>query len=99
MNVNLLITNPMESGINQLMRYMNRRNPSDNEGCEKLFYNQMIVSTHFDHARVATISANIEHYLEWKDPYPFSISDLGEEPSNPGTFIQGMFSKENFRSY
>ena len=56
----------------------------------------MIVSTHFDHARVATISANIEHYLEWKDPYPFSISDLGEEPSNQELLIQGMLSKENF---
>ena len=32
------ITNPMESGIDQLMRYANRRNPQDDEGAEKLFY-------------------------------------------------------------
>ena len=47
------ITNPMESGIEQLLRYANRRTPHDDEGAEKLFhYNQMMVSTHRDKARV-----------------------------------------------
>jgi len=39
------ITNPMEAGINQLMRYANLRNPHEDEGAERLFwYNQMMVS-------------------------------------------------------
>ena len=67
------ITNPMESGIDQLMRYANRRQPHEDEGAEKLFwYNQMMVSTFSNEARVGTISSRMEHYLEWKDPYPLS---------------------------
>lgn len=31
------ITNPMESGINQLRRYANRRTPHEDEGVERLF--------------------------------------------------------------
>ena len=65
------ITNPMEAGIDQLLRYANRRTPEDNEGAEKLFhYNLMMVSTHRDKAKVGTITSRMEHYLEWKDPYP-----------------------------
>jgi len=65
------ITNPMESGITQLSRYANRRTPHEDEGAEKLFwYNQLMVSTHRDKAAVGTISSKVEHYLEWKDPYP-----------------------------
>jgi type I restriction enzyme R subunit len=39
----------MESGIEQLMRYANRRQPIEDEGAEKLFwYNQIMVSTFRD---------------------------------------------------
>lgn len=65
------VTDPMAKGIDQLRRYANRRAPHENEGVEKLFwYNQMMVSTHRDQARVGTISSKYEHYLEWKDAYP-----------------------------
>ena len=71
------ITNPMEAGINQLMRYANRRQPHEDEGAEKLFwYNQMMVSTHRDKARVGTISSRMEHFLEWKDPYPLTTDQV-----------------------
>ena len=77
------ISHPMKEGINQLLRYANLRHPEENEGCEKLFrYNQMMISTHRDGARLATISASIEHYLEWKDPYPQRIENLGKEPTS-----------------
>ena len=53
------VTNPMEAGINQLLRYANRRNPQEQEGAERLFYyNQMMVSTHPDRARVGTITSH-----------------------------------------
>lgn len=65
------VTNPMESGIDQLRRYANRRAPHEDEGVERLFwYNQLMVCTHRDQARVGTISSKVEHYLEWKDAYP-----------------------------
>ena len=91
------ITNPMEAGINQLLRYANRRHPEENEGAEKLFwYNQMMVSTHRDRARVATISSRMEHYLEWKDPYPLKHSDIKPEPNSQEVMIAGIFTKANF---
>jgi len=99
------ITNPMESGIEQLLRYANRRTPHDDEGAEKLFhYNQMMVSTHRDEARVGTISSRMEHYLEWKDPYPFTSEQVlannqtvGEvKPDSQQVLIAGLFSKANF---
>ena len=61
-----LYYNPMESGIDQLMRYANRRNTQDNEG-GKLSLQSFMVSTHRD--------KGIDNYprrsiFEWKDPYP-----------------------------
>ena len=88
------ITNPMEAGVNQLMRYANRRKPHEDEGAEKLFYyNQMMVSTYRDNARIGTISSRMEHYLEWKDPYPLKIED-GQKSQD--ILINGLFTKENF---
>ena len=63
------ITNPMEAGINQLLRYCNNRKPEENEGAEKLFYyNQILVSTYNNQARLGTISSRYEHYLEKPKP-------------------------------
>lgn len=87
------ITNPMESGIDQLMRYANLRNPVDDEGAEKLFhYNQIMVSTHRDKARLGTISSLMEHYLEWKDPYPFKPQNNNSQE----ILIKGLFNHKNF---
>ena len=91
------ITNPMESGIDQLMRYANRRTPQDNEGAEKLFhYNQLMVSTHRDKARVGTITSRMEHFLEWKDPYPLKVNEVGDNPPSQDVLIAGMFDRTNF---
>ena len=90
------VTDPMAEGINQLRRYANLRNPSDTEGCEKLFhYNQVMISTFRDGARVGTISSSVEHYLEWKDPYPSKKEDLGE-PNSQQLLIQGLLKPQNF---
>ncbi len=91
------ITNPMESGIDQLRRYANLRNPQDDEGAEKLFhFNQMMVSTHRDKARVGTITSRMEHFLEWKDPYPVKVDDVGDNPQSQDILIAGVFDKINF---
>ena len=87
----------MEVGIDQLLRCANRRNPSDFEGAERLFWhNQVMVSTHRDKARVGTISSRMEHYLEWKAPYPQKASDLGEHQHSQGALIAGIFNPQNF---
>jgi type I restriction enzyme, R subunit len=91
------ITNPMESGIDQLMRYANRRTPQDEEGAKKLFhYNQLMVSTHRDKARVGTITSRMEHFLEWKDPYPLKVDGVGDTPQSQDVLIAGMFDRTNF---
>ena len=91
------ITNPMESGIDQLLRYANRRTPENDEGAERLFhYNQMMVSTHRDKARVGTITSRMEHYLEWKDPYPLTVDQVGAAEASQDVLIAGLFSKANF---
>ncbi|MDZ7860595.1 MAG: type I restriction endonuclease subunit R [Candidatus Krumholzibacteriota bacterium] len=90
------ITNPMETGINQLLRYSNRRNQSELEGAERLFwYNQMMVSTFGDKATMGTISSGYEHYMEWKDPFPAKISELVEGARSQEIMLKGVFCKEN----
>ncbi|MDB4068485.1 HsdR family type I site-specific deoxyribonuclease [Pseudomonadales bacterium] len=91
------ITNPIEAGINQLLRYANRRTPENDEGAEKLFhYNSMMVSTHRDKARVGTITSRMEHYLEWKDPYPLTVEQVGAGEASQDVLLAGLFSKTNF---
>ena len=91
------VTDPMAEGINQLRRYANLRNPSDTEGCEKLFhYNQVMISTFRDGARVGTISSPVEYFLEWKDPYPTDAKALGPPANAQQLLIQGLLAPQNF---
>lgn len=85
------ISNPIAEAINQLRRYANVRNGNNvddvEEGAQKLFwYNQLMVATCRDQARVGTISSNAQHYGEWKDAYPFSESDLLNDALSVATF-------------
>lgn len=99
------ITDPMEAGIDQLLRYTNNRPwVEEEEGVEKLFhYNQFMVSTFFNGARAGTVGADPEHYLEWKDTSPVPMhevaQDLGVESlkSQP-LLVAGMLRKENLLS-
>lgn len=96
------ITSPMSDGINQLRRYANLRHPNDDEGAEKLFwYNQLMVSTCRDQAKVGTISSSSQHYGDWKDAYPFTDKELDTEQGTEGVTAQqrllaGMFNREGF---
>ena len=64
-------------GIDQLRRYANLREPETDEGAQKLFwYNQLMVSSCRDLAKLGTISSSAQHYGDWKDAYPYSDADL-----------------------
>ncbi len=90
------ITNPMEDALTQLQRYANRRNPNDNEGSERLFhFNQLMIATYRDRATVGTITSRIDHFLEWKDSYPTTLTDLGKDPSAQEILIQGLLRPRN----
>lgn len=74
----------MSEAIDQLRRYANRRKAdgevTDNEGAPALFHtNQLCIATNFDDARMGTISAAFEHYLNWKTVAPRSEAEVAEE--------------------
>jgi type I restriction enzyme R subunit len=94
------LTNPIEEGINQLLRYSNQRQAvEEEEGCERLFYfNQFLISTCRQEARAATVGADYEHYMEWKDTSPLLMSvvakELGKKELNSqDVLIAGMLRK------
>src|SRR5690554_1803937 len=70
-------TDAVAEGIVQLRRYANLREPSSEEGAQKLFwYNQLMVSTCRDQAKVGTISSSAQYYSDWKDSHPYTDSDI-----------------------
>ncbi|MEZ2720178.1 type I restriction endonuclease subunit R [Paenalcaligenes hominis] len=71
------VADAIAEGINQLRRYANLRDPASDEGAQRLFwYNQLMVSTCRDQAKVGTISSNAQHYSAWKDAYPYSDAEV-----------------------
>lgn len=75
-------------GVKQLLRYQDQ--------CEPLFhYNQILIATSNDRAKVGTIGARVQHYGEWKDPYPRTVAEIGDNPSKQDVLITGIFPKEN----
>ncbi len=91
---------PIPTAVDQLRRYSNQRRAAgevdEDEGAERLFHtNQFVVATSYDEARVGTISADAEHFAEWKDTVPVPIDDvhaeLGkDELSSQNKLIAGM---------
>lgn len=84
------IADAVAEGINQLRRYANLRSPEDDEGAQKLFwYNQLMVSTCRDQAKVGTISSSAQHYGDWKDAYPFTDADIQAMVQQPAFISTG----------
>lgn len=80
------IENPLAQAIDQLLRYSNQRKAlypeqyPDDEGVERLFHaNQLLIVSNFFEARVATVGAPPEAYLEWADTSPVPMSQVAEE--------------------
>lgn len=71
------VADAVGEGINQLRRYANLRYPESDEGAQKLFwYNQLMVTTCRDQAKVGTISSSAQHYSDWKDAHPYTDADI-----------------------
>lgn len=68
----------MATAIGQLRRYASQRPDVEQpEGNEQLFWtNQFVVATTGLQARVGTITAGPEHFLEWKDTAPVDKADV-----------------------
>lgn len=90
------IADPINEAITQLMRYSNRRR--EKEGNEKLFwYNLLMIATSKQTSKYGTITAEYDHFVEWKDPYPYALSDIGSEHNitSQQVLVQGTLTKEN----
>jgi type I restriction enzyme R subunit len=88
---------PIGEAIEQLFRYSNRR--EEKEGNEKLFwYNLFSVATARYTAKYGTITSDYEHFVEWMDPYPYSLSDIDPTATtitSQQVLVQGMLNKNN----
>lgn len=89
---------PLGEAVEQLKRYANRRGMV--EGNEKLFwYNQFQVATYRQKCCYSTITGELEHYIEWKDPYPYQLADIdtegGETVNSQQVLVQGMLAPAN----
>ncbi len=69
------ITDPMEEGLNQVLRYSsNRPWLGEDEGVPDLFlFNQLIVVSDYYHAQMGALGALQEHYGGWKDTAPVPL--------------------------
>ena len=88
--------------IDQMMRYSERRG-AKGEGNRKLFYyNQFLVATCRQEAKVGSLTArNEKHFFTWADPYPHTLNELEHGESTPNQqqrLVAGMFSKANLLS-
>lgn len=99
------VADAVAEGINQLHRYANLRDPNSEEGAQRLFwYNQLMVSTCRDQARVGTISSSAQYYSDWKDAYPYTDDDIhallaqAEQPeiNAQQRLLAGMFHPASF---
>jgi type I restriction enzyme R subunit len=83
---------PIESGINQLLRYSdNRVDIESEEGVEHLFHwNQLMVSTCFYEARVGTYGAGYRHYSQWKDTTPVPEEEVLREIGRAGKKLRSQ---------
>jgi len=90
------IPEPIPEAVTQLLRYSNSRNTEIPEGSNRLFtYNLFMVATSRETAKVSTIGGKEEHFLEWKDPYPYKFSDInpdGQPPDSQQILIHGMLT-------
>lgn len=87
------IMEPIAEGIDQLLRYQNRRETEKLEGVPELFYfNQLVISTCFHDCRYSSITGGISHFMEWKDAYPYKLREINPngKPSAQETLVAGM---------
>ena len=90
------VADPINEAITQLMRYSNRR--GEKEGNEKLFwYNLFMIVTSNQVAKLGTITSEYEHFNEWKDPYPYTLSDISANKTitSQDVLVQGTLTKGN----
>ncbi|MEH2295924.1 type I restriction endonuclease subunit R [Nostoc sp.] len=95
------LDNPITEAIQDLLKYSNQRGSSQPEGAERLFhYNLLMIAASRGRATAGTISANYEHYVDWKDTIPSLQAEIAaqlgaSELNSRQTLIAGMLKPAN----
>lgn len=88
------VTDPIDEAVKQMRRYADTRGTETREGAKQLFVtNALLIATCRTHARVGTISSSLEHFLGWKDPYPYSLEESGSDEQ--AIMAHGVLSPRN----
>ncbi len=94
------IFEPIDKGMEQLIRYQELEDKYDGLGAPHLFEAaQILVSTCGQAASYATIATPKRLWAEWKTPYPLNLDDLqsklGHLPTPQDVLIYGMLEPDN----
>ena len=94
--------NPMTEAFEQLQRYMNRREVTEQHGLKegepRLFHTSlMLIRTCRLEADYGTFSANIEHFFPWKTQWPENDA-TAQGLDQQVQLINGMLNKTNLLS-
>lgn len=88
------VTDPIDEAVKQMRRYADTRGTEIREGAKQLFVtNALLIATCRTQARVGTISSSLEHFLGWKDPYPYTLEQSGSDEQS--IMAHGMLSPAN----
>ncbi|GAA4231288.1 type I restriction enzyme R subunit [Streptosporangium album] len=77
-------TSSLGKAVDQILDYAEQRrgdgSVGDRTGNQRLFHTvQLTVVTSGEEAKLGTITARLEHYVPWRDPYPLTKEQLAEE--------------------
>lgn len=97
------VNEPIAEAIDQLLRYSDQRGEKGEQSNKELFfYNQFMVATSRDQAKISTITApNEKLYFNWKDAFPLDVADLEQNwnsASSQHRLVAGVFAHENLLS-
>ncbi|GGX55876.1 type I restriction enzyme [Streptomyces minutiscleroticus] len=71
-------TSTLAKAVGQIRRYAEQVSGEIRTGNQKLFHTvQLTVVTSGEDARLGTFTADYEHYVPWRDPYPLREEELG----------------------
>ncbi|WP_436944035.1 type I restriction endonuclease subunit R [Streptomyces sp. SudanB25_2051] len=92
-------TSTLAKAVGQLRKYAEQVESERRTGNQKLFHTvQLTAVTSGEDARLGTFTADYEHYVPWRDPYPLTLDMLGmrlgktaEQLSRQEILVAGVF--------
>ncbi|MEU6749395.1 type I restriction endonuclease subunit R [Spirillospora sp. NPDC046719] len=81
-------TSSLNAASNQIRKYAEQVQSEVRVGNQRLFHTvQLTAVSSGEEAKLGTISAEYEHYVPWRDPYPLTHEELGGRLGKPGDTV------------